>query len=178
MIKVVRSLFWDIWRKGKWELTALRPCILIALGLEHFWVADFCWMKICPPQTAKRKTYCIELTVLPAITCKMKAVRASLGYRKEGQVGVDRPPAMHSHSLGSGALLGCWHLIWADFFCSLKGVAPFVQIDIVLSNSRILDDYGSSLHSINAIDYAPDVHFKLIGIFWPWDEVNFYYRVK
>ena len=28
-------------RNDKWELTALRPCIMIALRLEHFWVADF-----------------------------------------------------------------------------------------------------------------------------------------
>ena len=37
------SLPLGIGRKGKWELTALQPCITIALRLEHFLVADFGW---------------------------------------------------------------------------------------------------------------------------------------
>ena len=65
---------------------------------------SICVVQLSPiPQTAKHSA----LTVLPAITCKMEAVRASLGYRKEKQVGVDRLLAGILIALGVEHFLGC-----------------------------------------------------------------------
>ena len=93
-------------RNDKWELTALRPCIMIALRLEHFWTGLLILARILA--TSDGKTLRIDgLSGFPAMSYKMDTVTAPLGHMEERKVGVDCPPAMHHDCLEAGALLGC-----------------------------------------------------------------------
>ena len=61
------------------------------------------WQEFWPPRTAKQSS----LGAFLLMPYMMEAARSPLGHRKERQVGVTRPPAMHHNCLEAGALLGC-----------------------------------------------------------------------
>ena len=76
-----------------------------------FLIEEFAWA------SSDDKTQCVDgfsgdLTMWYI----MEAVTTPLGYIKERQVEVDRPPAMHHDYHGAGAFLGCWFWFWGSQF--------------------------------------------------------------